>query len=380
MVTRLGGSVEAPLGAEAVPREQLESDARSALAAAEVGAAEAEAAADRARAADAALLERSPRRSTLDADVLARLVDAVTGLGAGLDRAGHVATRLEAGVRARVDAGAMRSARLGEELRRLGAAEVDVRRGADETAERATQIRSSWRGSTPRGEEARAPASTMRARTSRPKAMTARSSRAASSASTRAARSDDSLRHRHRPSALGRWPPPAATAIGLDWRVPLDQGWARGGAGEHAVQGNLDPAVLLGPWERVEAAALDVLRAGRRAARGTSSTSATACSPETNPDDLGAAGGARRPSAPRRLSHETAVVLMAYGLRSGSRTCPATTPTFGADGRSAGADGRPRRRATGGSGIEDVEPAERDTEGDARGSRAGARASGSSPG
>ena len=60
--------------------------------------------------------------------MLARLVDAVAGLGAGLDRAGRIATRLEAPVRARVDAGAERSARLGEELRRLGADEVDVRR------------------------------------------------------------------------------------------------------------------------------------------------------------------------------------------------------------------------------------------------------------
>jgi uroporphyrinogen decarboxylase len=46
--------------------------------------------------------------------------------------------------------------------------------------------------------------------------------------------------------------------IGLDWRVPLDHGWARVGA--RGVQGNLDPAVLLGPWELVEARALDVLR------------------------------------------------------------------------------------------------------------------------
>ncbi len=45
--------------------------------------------------------------------------------------------------------------------------------------------------------------------------------------------------------------------IGLDWRIPLDVGWAR--VGERAVQGNLDPAALLGPWERVEAAARDVL-------------------------------------------------------------------------------------------------------------------------
>jgi uroporphyrinogen decarboxylase len=54
-------------------------------------------------------------------------------------------------------------------------------------------------------------------------------------------------------------------AIGLDWRVPLDAGWAAAGL-DRAVQGNLDPAVLLGPWERVEAAARDVLaRAAGRA-------------------------------------------------------------------------------------------------------------------
>jgi uroporphyrinogen decarboxylase len=54
-------------------------------------------------------------------------------------------------------------------------------------------------------------------------------------------------------------------AIGLDWRIPLDDGWAAAGF-DRAVQGNLDPAVLLGPWERVAAAARDVLaRAGGRA-------------------------------------------------------------------------------------------------------------------
>jgi uroporphyrinogen decarboxylase len=52
--------------------------------------------------------------------------------------------------------------------------------------------------------------------------------------------------------------------IGLDWRIPLDRGWAEVGD-DRGVQGNLDPAVLLGPWERVESAATDVLRraAGR---------------------------------------------------------------------------------------------------------------------
>jgi len=50
--------------------------------------------------------------------------------------------------------------------------------------------------------------------------------------------------------------------IGLDWRIPLDDGWALVGD-DRGVQGNLDPAVLLGPWERVERAARDVLAARR---------------------------------------------------------------------------------------------------------------------
>jgi uroporphyrinogen decarboxylase len=47
-------------------------------------------------------------------------------------------------------------------------------------------------------------------------------------------------------------------AIGLDWRVPLDEAWAR--VPGHAVQGNLDPAALLAPWPVAEREALDVLR------------------------------------------------------------------------------------------------------------------------
>jgi uroporphyrinogen decarboxylase len=51
--------------------------------------------------------------------------------------------------------------------------------------------------------------------------------------------------------------------IGLDWRIPLDRGWEL--VGDRGVQGNLDPAVLFAPWERLEAAADDVLaRAGGR--------------------------------------------------------------------------------------------------------------------
>ena len=49
--------------------------------------------------------------------------------------------------------------------------------------------------------------------------------------------------------------------IGLDWRVRLDEGWDL--VGERGVQGNLDPAALLAPWDRLEAAALDVLERAR---------------------------------------------------------------------------------------------------------------------
>jgi uroporphyrinogen decarboxylase len=46
-------------------------------------------------------------------------------------------------------------------------------------------------------------------------------------------------------------------AIGVDWRLPL-----AAVPEDRAVQGNLDPAVLLGPWQRIERAALDVLVQG----------------------------------------------------------------------------------------------------------------------
>jgi uroporphyrinogen decarboxylase len=47
-------------------------------------------------------------------------------------------------------------------------------------------------------------------------------------------------------------------AIGVDWRLTFDVV-----PDDRAVQGNLDPALLLGPWERVEEAALDVLESAR---------------------------------------------------------------------------------------------------------------------
>jgi uroporphyrinogen decarboxylase len=52
-----------------------------------------------------------------------------------------------------------------------------------------------------------------------------------------------------------------ADVYGLDWRLPIDEGRARLG-GARAVQGNLDPAVLLGPTAEIERRAREVVRRG----------------------------------------------------------------------------------------------------------------------
>ena len=52
--------------------------------------------------------------------------------------------------------------------------------------------------------------------------------------------------------------------VGVDWRLPLDDAWTIVGS-NRGIQGNLDPTLLLGPPDRLLAAADDVLRraAGR---------------------------------------------------------------------------------------------------------------------
>jgi uroporphyrinogen decarboxylase len=49
------------------------------------------------------------------------------------------------------------------------------------------------------------------------------------------------------------------TVIGVDWRIPLDVAWDRIGS-NHAVQGNLDPTLLLGSTTRLLQRTDDVLR------------------------------------------------------------------------------------------------------------------------
>jgi len=72
--------------------------------------------------------------------------------------------------------------------------------------------------------------------------------------------------------------------VGVDWRLPLDEAWDRVGH-DVAIQGNLDPAALLAPWEVVERKAGDILRrAGGRA--GHVFNLGHGVLPETDPESL----------------------------------------------------------------------------------------------
>jgi chromosome segregation protein len=95
----------------------------------------AEETAELARATEAAL-GRAPRlrASSIDAATLGRLVDLATALRDGVEAARRAADRFEAPLRARVDAGSSRAGELGEELRTLGAAEVNLRRELEEAS------------------------------------------------------------------------------------------------------------------------------------------------------------------------------------------------------------------------------------------------------
>lgn len=46
--------------------------------------------------------------------------------------------------------------------------------------------------------------------------------------------------------------------VGVDWRLPLDRAWDAIGT-DRAIQGNLDPVTLLGPWRELKAHIDDVL-------------------------------------------------------------------------------------------------------------------------
>jgi len=50
-----------------------------------------------------------------------------------------------------------------------------------------------------------------------------------------------------------------AEGIGLDWRIPLDEGWKILG-NRGAVQGNLDPVLLFAEWKELQSRVEDILR------------------------------------------------------------------------------------------------------------------------
>jgi uroporphyrinogen decarboxylase len=83
---------------------------------------------------------------------------------------------------------------------------------------------------------------------------------------------------------LGMMGEAGADVIGVDWRVPLDEAVRRVDPGK-ALQGNLDPAILLAPWEVIEQRAVQVLNAGRTA-EGHVFNLGHGVLPQTDPDML----------------------------------------------------------------------------------------------
>jgi uroporphyrinogen decarboxylase len=83
---------------------------------------------------------------------------------------------------------------------------------------------------------------------------------------------------------LGMMGEAGADVVGVDWRVPLDEAVRRVDPGK-ALQGNLDPAILLAPWEVIEQRALQVLDAGRTA-EGHVFNLGHGVLPQTDPDVL----------------------------------------------------------------------------------------------
>ena len=74
-----------------------------------------------------------------------------------------------------------------------------------------------------------------------------------------------------------------ADVVGVDWRVPLEEGVRR--VGGRAVQGNLDPSLVFAPNDVMLARAAEVVDAGR-AAPGHIFNLGHGVLPSTDPDAL----------------------------------------------------------------------------------------------
>jgi chromosome segregation protein len=139
---RLGGEGQIRLlQVDESERPEVEREARDLTDEAERLAAQAAEAAEAARNAAAAQAATGARRAAVgDPDLLRRVLAGAERLAEALDDAATASNRFEPALRARVDAGAARTGELGTTLRDLGAAEVELRQGAEEAAQRATEI------------------------------------------------------------------------------------------------------------------------------------------------------------------------------------------------------------------------------------------------
>ena len=103
---------------------------------------------------------------------------------------------------------------------------------------------------------------------------------------------------------LGMMGEAGADVVGVDWRVPLDEAVRRVEPGK-ALQGNLDPAILLAPWDVIEPRVKDIIGRGRTA-EGHIFNLGHGVLPATNPDvlarltDLVHEASVREPAGPVR--------------------------------------------------------------------------------
>ena len=136
---RLGGEGQIRmLQVDERERDQVEREARELTEAAERLAVLATESGEAARIAIADTGARGV--SVVDADLVRRVLAGAERLDETLVAAAAAAARFDAPLRARVDAGATRTGELGSQLRELGAAEVALRQGAEDAAQRATEI------------------------------------------------------------------------------------------------------------------------------------------------------------------------------------------------------------------------------------------------
>jgi chromosome segregation protein len=135
------GNVAGP-SADGGDADLLRVEARTLVASADAASAEAVDAGARARDAEAARVDAAVRagRRRARPHQLARVLAASERLDETLVAAVAAAARFEAPLRAQVDAGSTRTGGLGEELRRLGASEVELRQALTRAAEGASTI------------------------------------------------------------------------------------------------------------------------------------------------------------------------------------------------------------------------------------------------